>query len=446
MIRMRRAAAFLLVALAASACSDSTAPPPSEGVPVQLSITGPQLVSPAETAALAAAFDRVDSYDYEVVDSATFEAIASGTVAVEQGSVAHALDINVPEEAVGRSVQITLVAFDGEQELYRSVVFTTLTGEVGTIRVSAEIRYTGPGIRGTVRTDTGSPVGGVTISLAQGQSVVGTAVTEADGTYLFVDLQAGTYQVDPTSQQGSEICPDFREVTLSASDDVIVTDFRTQADPCGTRVLVMSGGDFDETAQVAAFLDADADLTADTTFFYINQLPELDFIAQYDVVLLFMNGIFDESVSLGNRLVEYVNIGGNVVVASFYFQGRSDSGTGSVGWGALETIDPFTATSGGATYQPVSLGTVIDPAHPIMQGVSALTSASYSSGVEAKGTATVIASWDDGAPLVGFSNGPAGQRIVGVSLFPAATQTVTGDAQTLWINAVSWAGAIGGPS
>lgn len=447
MIRMRRMAAALALAIAATACSDSTSLPPLEGVPIQLAVSGPQLASPAETAALAAAFDRVDSYEYQVVDSATFETIASGAITVQQGSSVHALDINVPEGAVGRSVQITLVAFDGAMELYRSVLFTTLSADVGSIRLDAEIRYTGPGIRGTVRAESGAPLGGVTVALNQGQVPIGTAVTEADGTYLFVGVAAGTYQVQPTPPSGSQICPIFREVSLATTDDVLVTDFRSQTSACGTRVLVMSGGDFDETAQVASFLNGDPDLTADTTFFFVNQLPALSFVQQFDVVLLFMNGIFDQSTALGNRLVEYVDLGGNLVVASFYFQGRSDSGLGSVGWGALEAIDPFTAGPGGATYQPVALGTVIDPTHPIIQGVSTLTSASYSSGVVAKSSGTtVIATWDDGAPLVGFSRGAAGQRIVGVSLFPAATQTVTGDAQTLWINAVRWAGEIGGPS
>ena len=443
---LHRVVATLLLAGSIAACSDNAIGPATlDGVPVQFSITGPQFASLAETEALGEAFDRVDSYTYEVVDSATLEAISEGTLPITQNSVAHTLDINVPEEALGRTVAITLIAYAGEMELYRSTVFATLEEQLGTIRVNAEIRYTGPGLRGMITSEAGDPIGGVTVELFLNQSVVATAQTEDDGTYLFVDLTTGMYFVEPISPAGSQICPVFREVVIGTPDDAIVTDFRTQADSCETRVLVMSGGDFDETGSVRDLLALDPSLSVDTTFFYINQLPGLDFLSNFDVVLLFMNGIFDESASLGTQLADYVNMGGNVVVASFYFQGRSDSGVGSVGWGALESLDPFTST-GGATYQAVTLESILDPAHPIMNGVTALTSTSYSSGVAAKTGATVLAEWDDGAPMVGFQTGPAGQRIVGVSLYPAATQTVTGDVNTLWQNAVRWAGEIGGPS
>ena len=444
-MRARPVATLLLLAVGLAGCADTTAPRPPDGASLRLALAGPQLVSPVETAALAAAFDRVDTYDYQVVDSATFEEIATGTIEIEPGSTFHALDLSVSDAAFGRTVQITLVARASGAELYRSVVHAVLSDELGTIRVDAEIRYTGPGVRGTVRSGEGAAIGGVPVSLVQDQLVLDTAVTEADGTYLFVGVEPGTYQIQPTPPVGSVVCPAVRAISLGTPSDVVVTDFRTQADPCGTTVLVLSGGDFDETAQVATLLDADPDLTAETTFFYVNQLPSLDLLARHDVVLLFMNGIFDESDSMGDRVAEYVDIGGNLVVASFYFQGRSDSGLGSVGWGRLETMDPFLATPGGATYQRVALGSVLDPFHPIMQGVSTLTSTSYSSGVVARQGTTVLATWSDGAPLVGYARGPAAQRIVAVSLFPAATQTVTGDAQTLWINAVSWAGAIGGP-
>jgi hypothetical protein len=135
------------------------------------------------------------------------------------------------------------------------------------------------------------------------------------------------------------------------------------------------------------------------------------------------------------------------VLASFYWQGRSDSGLGSPGWGALEAVDPFQAVLGGATYQSVSLDTNSLVAHPLTLGVTALTSVSgYSSGVTAKSGTNVLARWDDGAPLIGYRVLSGGQRIVGVSLFPAAGAAATGDTQALWENAVNWAGAAGGPA
>ncbi len=444
-MRLRGVAAALIAATFAVACADSVGPLGDDAVTLQLAVAGPQLVSAAETAALGDAFDRVDSYTVEVLDTATELTITFDTIAVSPGGTEHVLDVSVPEEWIGQTVQITLVAYDGELELYRSVSFVTVGAEFGAVRVTAEIRYTGPGVRGVVRDLVGAPLAGVTVELYQDDVLLQTAQTEDDGSYLFPGLTSGSYIVLPTPPGQDVICPFFRNVTIASPDDVFITNFRESVD-CTVRALVVSGGDYDETATVASIIDAAADLTADTTFFYINQLPSLSFLSDFDVVLLFMNGIFDESASLGDRIVEYVNAGGNVVVASFYWQGRADSGVGSVGWGALEGLDPFTS-DGGATYQAVTLGQVLDAGHPIMAGVSSLDSNSYSSGVSVKAglEGNVIAEWSDGDPLVGYANGPLGQRIVGVSLFPAAGQAVSGDVDVFWQNVVRWTGEVGGP-
>ncbi len=445
-MRLRGALAIGMLVAFAAACSDSVGPRDSGLIPLQLSVAGPQLVSQAELDALGAAFDRVDRYVVEVADSATGAPIVVDTIPVTSGSGQHVLDVSVPEETIGRTVRITLVAYDGDQELYRSVSYTTVGAQLGFVRVSAEVRYTGPGIRGTVFDQLGAPASGVTVELWQDDVMIGSQPTEDDGTYLFASLAAGSYSISPVAAGQTVFCPLARDVTLSSPDDVVVTNFRESAD-CTVRALVVSGGDYDETAVVRAVLDAAVDVTADTTFFYVNQLPSLAFLSDFDVVLLFMNGLFDESASLGNRVAEYVAAGGNVVIASFYWQGRSDAGTGSVGWGALEQLDPFTS-NGGATYQAVTLGQVLQAGHPIMSGVSSIDSNSYSSGVSVKAglEGNVIAEWSDGDPLVGYANASLGQRIVGVSLFPAAGQAASGDVDVFWQNVVRWAGEPGGPN
>jgi hypothetical protein len=139
-------------------------------------------------------------------------------------------------------------------------------------------------------------------------------------------------------------------------------------------------------------------------------------------------------------------LGGNVVFASFYWQGRSDSGLRAPGWGALEGVDPFTASAGGASYSPSTLGTTTP--HALTEGVATLASSGYRGGVAAKPGTTVVALWSDGVPLAGYREGTAGQRLVGVSLYPAhhTVGSVSGDYARLWQNAVVWAGQAGGPA
>lgn len=429
------------------ACSDEPTAPDEVRGDLALSIVGPQAVSEAETVALGAAFDRVDSYWVVIVDAVTEELLVDATIQVSEGAAVHELGIAIPEEALGRTVRITLVAFDGSLELYRSEQTVTLSlDDAGQLEVEVEIRYTGPGIRGVVRDVEGAPVAGLAVNLVRnGEEIVDVATTEDDGTYLFLDVATGSYAVTPTPRQGVEICPFRRDVTVVATDDALLANF-VATDDCVTRVLVLSGGDFDDTDAAATLLASDQELSV-STFFHVNQLPSLDFLEQFEVVLVFMNGLFDESASLGDRLAAYVEGGGNIVTASFYYQGRSDSNLGSVGWGALETLDPFAARvdpvsgEGGATYDAVSLdaASVVTP-HPITSFLGTLSSESYSSGVQAKGDTQVLARWDDGLPLVGFRTGSAGQRLVGVSLFPVPGETVSGDVQTLWRSVVRWAG------
>ena len=158
-----------------------------------------------------------------------------------------------------------------------------------------------------------------------------------------------------------------------------------------------------------------------------------------------LEGSTEESSGLGSELASFVALGGNVVFGSFYWQGRSGSGKQTTGWGGLEGVDPF-GSSGGAVYRDGSLGTV--SSHELTEGLNSLTSSGFWGGVAAQGGTTVVASWNDGTPLVGYTTLSVGQRMVGVSIFPAHSTTccVSGDTGTLWKNAVRWAGAAGGPA
>lgn len=442
--RVRGLGLVAFVLLAGTACADSVGPEAAGGPGVQLSVSGPAGVSQAELDALGAAFDRVDEYEVTIHDAGTLTLLVETTIPINSSTGQHVLDISIPESALGRTVVITLVAYDAGLELYRSTRQTTLGEEAGVLSLNLVIRYTGPGIRGTVTDVNGLGVAGVSVSLAQGQSIVDAVRTEDDGTYLFLDVDPASYQVVPTPPTAlPNLCPGVRSVFLTDPSDVVVADFLASTDACDVRVLVVSGGDFDDTPTVQALLGNDPTLTVDS-FFFINQLPGVDFLNEHDVVLLFMNGLFDESSALGDEVAEYVAAGGNLVLASFYWQGRSDSGLGSVGWGGTEAIDPF-LSAGGATYQADTLG-VVSP-HPLTSGVTDLLSATgHRGGVVAKSGTAVVATWSDTTPFIGYRILPGGQRIVGVTLFPAAGQGVSGDVQALWENAVGWAGAAGGPA
>ena len=101
-------------------------------------------------------------------------------------------------------------------------------------------------------------------------------------------------------------------------------------------------------------------------------------------------------------------------------KGAFERGSGVVKCGSLWTRNWKRTTSFEYGY---TLGSVTD--HALTHGVGSLSSSGFRGGAVAKGGTTVVASWSDGAPLVGYKTLSAGQ---------------------LWKNAVHFAGAAGGPA
>lgn len=446
-MRSTRLALACAFALTSVACLDMTDVAPFPGGDLRLAVVGPVGASASEEEALRDAFDLVRSYAIRIIDTGDGSVLADTVIAIQAGQEEHSLGVEVPEESFGRTVTITLVALDqNDLELYSSTLTQALGDRFEAIELELEIRYTGPGVRGTVVDDSGGVIEGVPVNLYSGATLVKTTNTGDDGTYVFGLLSSDVYDVEPAPTSGFS-CPAFRTIDATNASSVIIANFRISSSPCDpvVDVLVVSGGDFDDTGTVETLLANNASVTV-TSFFFVNALPTLETLSEYDVVLAFMNGLFDESAGLGDRLAEYVAVGGNVVFGSFYWQGRSDSGLDSRGWGALEALDPF-LSAGGATYTAGTLDGASITAHPLTNGLTALTSIGYRGGATAKSGTTVVASWDDGAPLIGYRTLTGGQRMVGVTLFPGSDTTMaTGDVATLWGNALAWAGEPGGPT
>jgi hypothetical protein len=208
----------------------------------------------------------------------------------------------------------------------------------------------------------------------------------------------------------------------------------------------------------AAILDSFPDNMANLTFDTINvqsQTPNVAFLRQYDVVLLYEDGLFDNAVNVGDSVAAFVQAGGNLVLGTFYWQDRSDNTVfDASGWGALETLDPFLGPEG-SEYREDSLDVASIVAHPMTAGLTRLFVDSFHGGVEAKSGTTVLARWSDACdecpaagntPLLGFRTGSNGQRIVGVTVAPGYPNYggYSGDFYQLWGNVLRWAAA-GGP-
>ena len=161
-----------------------------------------------------------------------------------------------------------------------------------------------------------------------------------------------------------------------------------------------------------------------------SSIPELDYLEQFDLVMLYENGLFSNSANVGDVVAEYVLNGGSLLLSTFYWQNRTGGGF-SGNWGDLESIDPL--WDGSCRYSASSLGTIID--HPLTEGVNSLSGGNYRGGpVTLRDNATAVAWWSDGDPLIVY-NQPGG-TITAVTMGPAWVGS--GDWHQVWANAINW--------
>src|SRR5581483_2237704 len=174
--------------------------------------------------------------------------------------------------------------------------------------------------------------------------------------------------------------------------------------------------------------------------------PTLDYLNQFDAVLIFEDGNFSNAPNVGNAIYQYYSQGNKgVALGIFYWQDAKDSpiyGAYNYGWGALEAYAPLVNGDGDES-RARSLNAATIVSHVITSGLSSLSVSGYAGGLKSAGTA--LAYWtetnNDGSadPVVGVGEN-FGSRIVGVSLAPLMPTygPYSGDFYKLWENALTW--------
>jgi len=154
-------------------------------------------------------------------------------------------------------------------------------------------------------------------------------------------------------------------------------------------------------------------------------VPTLSQLSAYDVVIVATNSPLQDGVLLGDRLADYMDMGGRVIVTmSSWIPGWSLGGRFASG-GYFPFVVADTRNSG-----PFSLGS-FDGDHPIMNGVTALGGLFRSSPAVVDGT-YVVARWNDDKPLIAVKG-----SVVGINALPAVSY-ISGDVGLLFHNAVTY--------
>ncbi len=187
-------------------------------------------------------------------------------------------------------------------------------------------------------------------------------------------------------------------------------------------VIVGNGYLVEIQAQLLAFSDISVVDIFDVGF----GNPTLANLAVYHAVILANGYSFPDPIGLGDVLADYVDQGGGVVqtIASFV------DGWSIMGRFVDEGYSPFNL--GAAFLGFAQLGS-FDPAHPIMDGVTAVTSTGLASAPLAAG-AQWVADWDFGEAFVATQ----GNQVAGVNIYVAETGYWTGDIPLVLHNAAAW--------
>jgi hypothetical protein len=204
------------------------------------------------------------------------------------------------------------------------------------------------------------------------------------------------------------------------------------------KVLILTP-DYASTSPLVTGLSAYTDLqitVLDTIYFETLTVADL---LPYDVVFAYNDLRWDaaggDTTVIGNVLADYLDAGGKIVenefLKSFDAWGMAgDYESGNYSAFGYTTTDTYTATS---------LGTISDPTHPVLAGVSTLTSTFDDQDPTLATGTTEIADWADGYIAIAVK-----PNVVSINMLPVDPNNgspilgFTGDGLILYHNAIVW--------
>jgi hypothetical protein len=180
-------------------------------------------------------------------------------------------------------------------------------------------------------------------------------------------------------------------------------------------VLVVGAAFDSDLADVDAKLTGTGSFASVDVFDAMSATPSLATLQSYDAVLVFSDFGFENTIELGNRLADFIDNGGGVVVAVFAnslapIEGRFDTGN-------YWALHPGASEAG----IRLELGT-FDASSPLMAGVTSFDggpSSDRSTGT-VDADAHVVARWSNDAPLV-VEREINGVRRVDLNFFPLSS-------------------------
>jgi len=208
------------------------------------------------------------------------------------------------------------------------------------------------------------------------------------------------------------------------------------------KVAIVAAADASSTN--SRFTDPQAKLLATGQFAVVdiinvtspNALPTLATLQTYDAVIVWSNVNFTDAVALGDLLADYVDSGRGVVNA--VFSNSTTAAARIIGGRFITGGYEIIPSGGGSSTGSTTLGTIDIPNHPIMTGVTNLSSGSTGSrptSLSLTPGSVRVAAWADGRTLVAVSSTPALAKRVDLGLYPPSSDSTSG----FWVSSTDGA-------
>jgi hypothetical protein len=173
--------------------------------------------------------------------------------------------------------------------------------------------------------------------------------------------------------------------------------------------------------------------------------PTLALLQAYGAVLFFSDASFQDKVLLGDVLADYVDGGGGAVEMTFALWDASAGIDIGGRWrsGGYDPLIPAPQSSG----IPLTLGTIHQPGHPILAGVTNFSggSSSYHNVVGGVSAGTIlVADWSNGQPLIAANTSSFTGTTAALNFYPPSSDvrgdfwTSTTDGGVLMANALNF--------
>jgi len=208
--------------------------------------------------------------------------------------------------------------------------------------------------------------------------------------------------------------------------------------PCQFRVLIAYADISGQPDMLRDQILAEPNVIAVDYFDAFFGTPTLQQLQQYDIVFAFSNNVWNDPVAMGNVLADYEDVGGVVAVGTFAWDNNG-------GW----LLQGTWVTGGYSPYNSTNqqnftcdVANIIDPSHPLMQGVSSL-SACVRNGLTLASGASAVAVWTDAPPAVAYKINN-GHTAVGINAYLGHLGQFSGEFGRVIVNAGRWLHPCGG--